>query len=443
MKNLKRKHAGSSSASGDFEPWDRDFYAEHYLRSLALSSPGSNVSISSFFSVGNVFSGLSRMLSSLYGIRLRPAALQAGEAWNDDVVKLEVVEEDSGSPGGQAIIGTVYADLFSRAGKPPSAAHYTVRCSRRIDDDDAVGDFTFGRLPDGSELGPKMGQPGGPASPLEIEGRRNPGRQGTYQTPIVVLLCDFVRPTSSSGGPSLLGWTEVETLFHEMGHAIHSMIGRTEYHNVSGTRCATDFVELPSILMEHFISSPSVLSLVAHHHATGAPLPYAHLSKHLHQAKALDSLDTHNQILLALLDQRYHSERANASSFDSTREMYDLHERHGLMPLDSLKASLGTSSGPASDLTWQGSFTHLFGYGATYYSYLFDRAIASRVWSELFAADPLSREAGERYKREVLMWGGGRDGWEMLGGLGLARRADGKDERLDMERVGEWGIETK
>lgn len=412
----------------DLDAWDRDFYAEQYMRNRARWQSGSHSPISSFFSVGNVFSGLSQMLSSLYGIRLRPSAMQPGESWNDDVVKLEVVEEDTAAASGETIIGTIYADLFSRPGKPPSAAHYTVRCSRRLDDDDAEGDFAFGRLDDGGQVDAAHGRPGGLASLLEVvDARSNPGRQGKYQTPIVVLVCDFVRPSNASG-PSLLGWNEVETLFHEMGHAIHSMIGRTEYHNVSGTRCATDLVELPSILMEHFISSPAVIGLVAKHHSTGLALPYAELEKHLAYTKALDSLDTHHQILLALLDQAYHSERRDDRQFDSTREMNSLHSELGLLPYDARAAA---------NHTWQGSFTHLFGYGATYYSYLFDRVLASRVWKQVFADAPLDRNAGERYKQELLKWGGGRDGWEML--TRLLRESD----TLDMGKVGQWGIQGR
>lgn len=413
------------------QPWDRDFYSEQYLRNLTLSTPGSHTPISSFFSVGNIFSGLSKMLTSLYGIRMRPASMQPGESWNDDVVKLDVIEDDPSSATGETLIGTIYADLFSRTGKPPSAAHYTVRCSRRLDDDDADNDFVFGRLEGGISVDPAHGRPGGKASMLEVvEARSNPGRPGKYQTPIVVLLCDFVRPSNASG-PSLLSWNEVETLFHEMGHAIHSMIGRTEYHNVSGTRCSTDLVELPSILMEHFISSPQVIELVARHHSTGLALPYEELSKHLKLTKALDSLDTHHQILLALLDQIYHSEKLDSQhgkAFNSTAEMNELHAQLGLLPHDK-EAS--------ANHAWHGSFTHLFGYGATYYSYLFDRVLASRVWKQVFADNPLDRAAGERYKEELLKWGGGKDGWEMLG------RLLNQHDSIDMETVGKWGLQGK
>lgn len=432
LARLKTRHGrqADSSRSSVFEAWDRDFYAEQHLKSLALSTPGAQQPISSFFSVGNVFSGLSRMLSSLYGIRMRPAALQSGEAWDGEVVKLEVVEEDASSSTGESVIGTIYADLFSRPGKPPSAAHYTVRCSRRIDDDDHEGDFRFGKLQDGSQLDPQLGNRGSAAASLDVEAKPNPGRPGLYQLPIVVLLCDFVRP--SRDGASLLSWTEVQTLFHEMGHAIHSMIGRTEHHNVSGTRCATDLVELPSILMEHFVSSQPVVGLVAKHHSTGLPLPYEALQRHLATSvQALDELDTHNQILLALLDQRYHSEDFSG---DSTAEMAKLYATLGLF------SPQATQSGHVDFLkrqSWHAHFSHLFGYGATYYSYLLDRALASRVWSQLFAHDPLSRESGELYKEKVLKWGGGREGWDMLADL-----LDEKDE-LSMGKVGDWGIETK
>jgi mitochondrial intermediate peptidase len=169
------------------------------------------------------------------------------------------------------------------------------------------------------------------------------------------------------------------------------MLGRTEYQNVSGTRCATDIVELPSILMEHFLQSPSVLSLFSTHEMTSTRVGN-------HHEDPCKSIDTHSQILLAMLDQVYHSSSAQSPDFDSTAALANLHNQRGLIPHVD-----GTS--------WQTQFGHLFGYGATYYSYLFDRAIASQVWSKLFAADPLSRRTGEKYKNELLKYGGGKDPW--------------------------------
>lgn len=200
------------------------------------------------------------------------------------------------------------------------------------------------------------------------------------------------------------------------------MIGRTEYQNVSGTRCATDFVELPSILMEHFLKSPHVLSLF-HRGDTPSIRPIAH------PEDPCRSIDTHTQILLAMLDQAYHSSSVLGEDFDSTATLAGLYSSCGLIPHVS-----GTS--------WQTQFGHLFGYGATYYSYLFDRAIASRVWGRLFAHDPLNREVGEKYKKEVLVYGGGKDPWEMVGRLlNSAELAVG--DASAMAEVGRWRIEDE
>lgn len=203
------------------------------------------------------------------------------------------------------------------------------------------------------------------------------------------------------------------------------MLGRTEYHNVSGTRCATDFVELPSILMEQFVASPAVLPLFARHHATDAVLPLEHFQAHLALQARLSALETHGQILMATLDQVYHSAAVRPDArFDSTEAYH------------ALQASMGIVS-PVPGTAWQTRFGHLHGYGATYYSYLFDRAIAGKVWATLFAADPLSRAGGEALRDQVLKWGGGRDPWEMVASV-LQDEALCKGDSEAMRKVGGW-----
>jgi len=201
------------------------------------------------------------------------------------------------------------------------------------------------------------------------------------------------------------------------------MIGRTEYQNVAGTRCATDFVELPSILMEHFLNSPAVLSLFDVDGSSTIRQIGNHHSDPCH------SIDTYSQILLAAIDQVYHSPTVLSQSFDSTSELAELHDKRGLLPHVH-----GTS--------FQTQFGHLFGYGATYYSYLFDRAIASRVWRQVFAADPLNGETGAKYKTEVLRYGGGKDPWKMVGTLlDDPKLAMGDAEA--MRDVGQWKIQDE
>ena len=418
--------------------WDRDFFGERHAMSLSPTS--SLPPILPYFSAGTVMLGLSRIFRRLYGISFRPVPSAPGEVWHPSVRRLDVVDEIEGT------IGVIYCDLFARSGKPPTAAHYTVRCSRRVDDDDVAGDGL-------SESWDTLYGPG-----LEGEGVQLRGKEGRYQIPIVVLTTDF--GSVADGKPALLSWTEVETLFHEMGHAIHcepafcyfstdadeiAMIGRTEFHNVSGTRCATDFVELPSILMEHFVSSPEVLSTLATHFATSEPLSPSVILAHLKLQRTMSALETHAQIVMSILDQEYHSlrfptggssrkDRQVWESFDSTRIHHDITNRIGVIP-----AVDGTA--------WQTQFGHLYGYGATYYSYLFDRAIAGKVWSTLFngasAEGPLSREGGERFKETVLKWGGGRDPWEMVGEVigGKEGEEVAKGDERAMALVGGWMIE--
>ncbi|WVQ98681.1 hypothetical protein IAU59_005812 [Kwoniella sp. CBS 9459] len=430
----------TNGSTGHLPPlyaWDRDYFAEKYMSTLAPTS--SLPPITPYFSTGTALAGLSSIFSKLYGISFVPRSVSYGEVWHPSVRRLDVVDENEGT------IGVIYCDLFSRSGKPPSAAHYTVRCSRRVDDDDMFGDG----LAEGWDEDYGIG--------LEVHGERLKGKEGRYQLPIVVLTTDFGSVDSSR--PALLGWNDLETLFHEMGHAIHSMIGRTEFHNVSGTRCATDFVELPSILMEHFVSSPAVLSTFARHYATDEPIPTGLVQAHLGINQSLAALETHGQITMAMLDQKYHSISHRdldhgRGGIESTRIWHDLQSEIGVVP-------------PVEGTAWQTQFGHLYGYGATYYSYLFDRAIAGKVWSTLFDKDKtqrakllgsdadtgkevgegiLSREGGEKLKEKVLKWGGGKDPWVMVGDVigssGATRESDevSKGDERAMEIVGRWMI---
>lgn len=241
----------------------------------------------------------------------------------------------------------------------------------------------------------------------------------TSQLPIIALVCNFPKASNLSIGrfagmggskekPTLLTLDQVDIIFHEMGHAMHSMIGKTELHNLSGTRCTTDFVELPSVLMESFSRDPRVLCRIGRHHETGAPLSEELLQQHHHHRVALEECDSYMQSKMAMLDQVLHDENVVAKlestnfkgELDSTAIYHDL-ERQLQVFADEWS-------------TWHGKFPHLFSYGAAYYSYLFDRAIADKIWHGLFAEDPWSRKAGEKYKNSILKWGGTRDPWVCL-----------------------------
>lgn len=196
LSTRKQAHHGTSTLP-TIQAWDRDFYCPPEPPAPPIPLPP--------LTLGTVFMGLSRLFKHLYGISLRPADTASGEVWHSDVHKLEVVDEEKG------VIGWIYADLFARRGKPSGAAHYTVRCSRRTDDDDELADGTFV----GQELQIQESQ-----NFEAVKRHRLPGLDGVYQLPLVVLLCEFARP-SITRGPTVLEWHEVLTLFHEMGHAMH------------------------------------------------------------------------------------------------------------------------------------------------------------------------------------------------------------------------------
>ena len=258
---------------------------------------------------------------------------------------------------------------------------------------------------------------------------RSPTTGDLYQLPTIALICDFPHSPNSTT-PTLLTFRDVQTLFHEMGHAIHSILGRTSLQVVSGTRCPTDFAELPSVLMEYFAADPSVLGLFARHWETDAPLPYTMVQEARESQKRWQGLQTETQILYSLVDQAYHSPLAQdmPDSTSSTKVFFDVYDRY-------------SSVREPRETTPQAFFGHLVEYGGTYYSYLFDRAIAGKLWREVFRSGRdggcIDRDAGEEYKNEVLKWGGGRSGWACVSGVL-------KDERLKeggkeaMEEVGRW-----
>lgn len=161
------------------------------------------------------------------------------------------------------------------------------------------------------------------------------------------------------------------------------MLARTDYQHIAGTRCAMDFVEVPSIMTEFFAKSPLVLCSFGRDFRTGEPLKPSLLRKYQSEADSLESLETQNQIQLAILDQLYHSSPQELNSFlgmdmpvdgtaSSTHILRVVAERVGVFPF-------------AEGTAWQTQFSHLVTYGSSYYSYFWSRKWASRIWNDLFA----------------------------------------------------------
>ncbi|XP_004544054.2 mitochondrial intermediate peptidase [Maylandia zebra] len=349
MRDMKKK---LSPRHSELMPWDHPYLsgvlrAERYNIEPSLYSP--------YLSLGSCMEGLNNLFSQLYGVSLMSEQPRAGEVWSEDVRKLAVVHETEG------LLGYIYCDFFHRQDKPHQDCHFTIRGGRQCQE------------------------------------------TGQYQLPVVVLMLSLPHPTK--GAPTLLTPGMMENLFHEMGHAMHSMLGRTRYQHVTGTRCATDFAEVPSILMEYFATDYRVISQFARHYETGKPLPESMVARLCESKKVCGAADTQLQIFYAVLDQIYHSEPQNRST---TEILKDMQQKFYGLPY-------------APNTAWQLRFSHLIGYGAKYYSYLMSRAVASMVWKQCFIEDPLNREMGERYRREMLAHGGAKEPMLMVEGM-LQRR---------------------
>ncbi|KAK2589248.1 hypothetical protein KPH14_002045 [Odynerus spinipes] len=322
----------------DLMPWDTAYFTSRAKKNWLNTSSNE---FAPYFSLGSCMDGLNYLTQALYGIRLESVPVLSGEVWAQNIHKLAVIDKD------ETTLGYIYCDFFERKDKPNQDCHFAIRGGRQLSD-------------------------------------------RTYQIPIVVLMLSLPSPRWSN--PCLLNPSSVDNLFHEMGHALHSMLGRTKYQHVTGTRCSTDFAEVPSVLMEYFASSSQVLSKFAKHFQTQEPLP-DHLMQKLCASKHIFcSSELQNQVFYSMLDHVYHKGKLERST---TEILKDIQRKYYGLPY-------------IKDTAWQLRFSHLVGYGAKYYSYLISRAIASWIWQTYFQNDPLNSTAGERYRWECLAHGGGK-----------------------------------
>lgn len=197
--------------------------------------------------------------------------------------------------------------------------------------------------------------------------------------PITVNVCNFAK--APIGEPSLLTFDDARTLFHEFGHALHSMLSDVTYDFISGTSVARDFVELPSQLYEHWLSVPQVLEQFARHAETGEVIP-AELLQRLLDADNFDQgFATVKYTASALVDLAFHTEAAPSDPMQKQAEI-----------LDGLGMPAAITMRHATP-----GFAHVFsgdGYSSGYYSYM---------WSEVMDADAFEafKETGDAFDPDM------------------------------------------
>ncbi|MDA9911462.1 M3 family metallopeptidase [Amylibacter sp.] len=183
------------------------------------------------------------------------------------------------------------------------------------------------------------------------------------QRPITVNVCNFAK--APEGQQCLLNFDDARTLFHEFGHALHSMLSNVKYAYISGTSVARDFVELPSQLYEHWLSVPSVLEKFAIHAETNEPIPKDLLKKLLDAENYDQGFSTVEYVSSALVDLAFHNEILTKDPMQKQKEI-----------LDRIKMPAEITMRHATP-----HFAHIFsgdGYSSGYYSYM---------WSEVMDAD--------------------------------------------------------
>jgi thimet oligopeptidase len=348
FQEAKRSLTGDPEAR--LQPWDYGFIKNALQRDkYAVDSR----KVAEYFPLERVYDGLFQITERLYGIEFVDVTDRAEELglpiWHEDVQLFEVYDREP-----RALLGRVYVDMHPRDNKYNHAACWGLRARKEWED-------------------------------------------GSLQVPLTALVCNFTKPTDDK--PSLLTHDEVETFFHEFGHALHHLFSETRYGRFSGTAVARDFVEAPSQMFENWVWSPEVLNLFARHYETGEPLP-AELLEGMERARTLGSgMEAERQFYYGLVDQRYHT--AIDGEIDTTQVGVDM-----LAEVEMYEPPIGSY--------FQAAFGHLMGYQAAYYGYMWSLVYAQDMFERFDELGILDPEAGMYYRKRVLARGGSMDEMDLL-----------------------------
>ena len=211
-------------------------------------------------------------------------------------------------------------------------------------------------------------------------------------TTIVSNNSNFVK--GKPGEPVLISWDDATTMFHEFGHALHGLNSRVTYPSLSGTAVARDYVEFPSQLLEHWLSTPEVLQRFAVHYQTGNPIPQPLVDRIMKSSTFNQGFITVEYLSAALVDMKLHL--AGAKKIDA-----DAFERETLAELGMPKEIVMRHRTP--------HFSHVFSsdsYSAGYYSYLWSDVITADAFGAFVEGKgPYDRKVAERLRKYVFSVG--------------------------------------
>jgi peptidyl-dipeptidase Dcp len=269
----------------------------------------------------------------------------------------------------------------------PDAAAYEVKDK----DNSHIGVFFFDFFPRASKRG------GAWMNSFREQYRTSSGEK---VSPIVINVCNFSKPTGDL--PALLSFDEVETLFHEFGHALHGLLSNCKYESLSGTSVPRDFVELPSQIMENWCSEPEMLKLFAKHYETGEVIPQTLIDKIINSSKFNQGFVTVEYLAASFLDMDYHTYN---NTEDINIEEFETESMN--------KIGLINEIIPRYKSTY---FNHIWnsGYAAGYYSYIWAEVLDADAFDAfLESGDIFNKDTALRFRDEILSKGGTRDAMDM------------------------------
>lgn len=338
------------------EPWDTAFVSEQLKQARYAFSENE---VKQYFPLPKVLEGLFHLSEILFGVTIEKDNLPT---WHKDVQSFKVKNKQG------TLVANFYLDPYARSGKRGGAWMDDARGRRLLTD-------------------------------------------GSIQTPVAYLICNFPPPVTVDGvikAPTITH-DDVITLFHECGHGLHHMLTQVGVLGVSGINGVEwDAVELPSQFMENFCWEWEVLEKMTQHVDTGATLPKELFEKMIAAKNFQNGLATLRQIIFSLTDWRLHSSfnPDSSQSADILALAKQLNDEIHVMPQSDISR-------------WPNTFSHIFagGYSAGYYSY---------KWAEVLSADAyaafeevakvtgsvLDAKTGERYRKEILEVGGSRSAAE-------------------------------
>lgn len=329
-------YAKQTDGISDFKPWDMGYYSNKLKEARYAYDPEE---LRPWFKVENVLTGLFTVAKHIYGIEVKQVT--DVPTWHKDVSTWEVYDRAGD------FLGLMYMDLFPRETKRGGAWQTSFQ---------------------------RQG--------LHSDGLRRPH---------VAIVASLTPSTEEQ--PSLLRLDEARTVFHEFGHALHSLLADGYYKGLSGTSVLWDFVELPSQIMENWLLEEEALNLFARHYETGEPLPSELLKKVIDAKNFQAGLANITQLRYAMLDLAWHTTHPSKITDVDAFEKQATARFQIAPPIEGANISC--------------AFAHIFagGYSAGYYSYKWAEALEADAWSLFDEKGIFNPEVSEAFRKYILARG--------------------------------------